>query len=100
MWSTCDCNCNKACKIGKYLDIKNCSFEKRLFGKLVLANEDEMLNTTETSTDDKKVTREKSNCLIHTISVVIICLLLIVISISCYYNYTKHWIRKEYALPY
>ena len=34
----------------------------------------------------KKLTREKKKCPIHTISLVIICLLLlVVISISCYY---------------
>ena len=37
-----------------------------------------MLNTTETSFDDKKVTCEKNNCLIHTISLVILCSLLLV----------------------
>ena len=34
--STYTCECNKACKIDKYLDTKNCSFKKHLFGKLVL----------------------------------------------------------------
>ena len=45
MWnsSTCDCGCNKACKIVEYLDIKNCSSKKGLFGKLVLECEDEIL---------------------------------------------------------
>ena len=30
MWnpSMCDCECNKACKIDEYLDIKNCSYKK------------------------------------------------------------------------
>ena len=30
MWnpSTCDCECNKACKIEKYLNVKNCSGKK------------------------------------------------------------------------
>ena len=32
-------------KLMKYLDIKNCSYEKRLFGKLVTAYEDQILNT-------------------------------------------------------
>ena len=70
MWnsSTCDCECNKASEIGEYLEIKNCLWEKRLIRKLVLEKEDEILNTTETSLDDKKVTCEKINCLIHTIS--------------------------------
>ena len=57
MWNhiTCDCECNKACKIDE-IDIKNCSCKKRLIGKLVLVCEDEILNITETSLDDKKVT--------------------------------------------
>ena len=60
MWnpSTCDCECSKACIIDEYLDIKNCSREKRLFGKLVLACEDGILNTTETSLDNEKVIYE------------------------------------------
>ena len=62
MWnsSKCDCQCNKACKIDEYLDIKNCSCGKGLIGKLVLKCEDEVLNTTETLPNDKKVTYEKS----------------------------------------
>ena len=42
------------------------------------------LNTTKTLIVDEKVICEKSNCLIYTISLVIIYLLLVVISISCY----------------
>ena len=34
--STCVCECNKACKIYKYLDIKNCCSEKHLIGRWVL----------------------------------------------------------------
>ena len=51
MWNprTCNCKCNEACKIDKYLHIKNYSYRKRLFGK-----EDEVLNTTEISLVDKK----------------------------------------------
>ena len=58
MWnlSTCDCKCNKVCKIDEYLDTKNRSCEKRLISKVLLACEDEMLNTTETSVDNKRVT--------------------------------------------
>ena len=35
--STCYCDCNMACEIAEYLDIKNFSCKRRLFGKLVLA---------------------------------------------------------------
>ena len=69
MWnpSTCDCEYNKACKIYEYLDIKNCSCKKRLISKLVLACDNKILNTTETSLDNKNITCEKNNCFIHTI---------------------------------
>ena len=61
MWnpSTCDCECNKACKIDEYLGIKNCSCEKNLIGKLLLECEDEILNSTRTLHNDKKVAYAK-----------------------------------------
>ena len=70
MWnpSNCDCECNKACKIDEYLDIKNCSSQKRLISKVVLECEIEILNTTKTSLYDNKVTSEKTIFLIYTIS--------------------------------
>ena len=52
--SSCDCKGNKARKTDEYLDTKNYSCKKRLIGKLVLEYEDEMVNTTKTSPDDKK----------------------------------------------
>ena len=37
MWnpSTCDRKCDKACKIGEYLDLKNCLCKNRHFVKVV-----------------------------------------------------------------
>ena len=85
MWnfSTCDCKCNQDCKFDEYLDIKNCSCEKRPFDKV--ACQDEILNTTEILLEDKIVIREKNNCFNHTILLVNVCLLFLVfVSISCY----------------
>ena len=76
----CDCEWNKACKINKCLDTKNYSCEKVLIGKLLLECEDEILNTSETLLNNKKVAYAKSNCLLRTISLVLICLLFL----SCY----------------
>ena len=58
MWnpSTCDCKCDKACKIGEYLDLKNCSCENRLFVKVVQTCEDEILSTAKTLIVQKKLT--------------------------------------------
>ena len=60
-----------------YLDIKNVSSKKHLFFKLVLKCEDEILNTSETLLNNEKVTFEKSIFFILTISLIIICLLLL-----------------------
>ena len=82
MWnpSLCDCEFNKACKVDKYLDDKSCSCEStRLIHKLVLACEDELLNTAETSLDVKTVTFEKNHYLIYMISLIVICFLLVVV---------------------
>ena len=53
------CECSKICKIDEILDIKNCSSNKCLIGKLVLECENKTLNRTETSIDDKKVITKK-----------------------------------------
>ena len=50
--------CNKACKTGEYFNTKNYSCEICLIGRLVLRCEDEIVNRTEISVDDKKVTRK------------------------------------------
>ena len=92
MWnlSTWGCKCKRGCKIDEYLDIKNCSYEKRLIGKLVLGCKDELLNTTETLLNDKKVASAKSNYLIYTSSLVILWLLLLFVICVSYFYYTKY----------
>lgn len=98
---TCDCECNEACITDEYLDIENCSCKKYWFGKLVLALEHEIINKMETSLDDKKVTREKNNCLTHMICIIITCLLLsIFIFVSCYFYYIKHQSKQKNLLTY
>ena len=94
MWNPnwCDSECNKVCKIDEYLDIKNCSCGKRLIGKLVLEWEDGIVNATECT---------KSNCLIHTILLKIICfLLLAAICVSCYFYDTKYRSKQKYLLSF
>ena len=81
------------------MDTKNCSCEKRLIGKLVLECEDERLNTTKTLYNDKKVASAKINYLIHTVSLVIICLLLLfAICVSCSFYYTKYRPKQKHLL--
>ena len=64
--------CIKAYKTDEYLDIKNCSHKKRLIVQLLLEWDNEILNTTKTSLDDKNESCERNNCLIHKISLVLL----------------------------
>ena len=99
MRNSCICDCDKACKIDEYLDIKNCSCEKYLIGKFVLGWEDEILNKNKTSPDNKNLTCKKNSRLIDTILLVIIYLLLLaVVSICSYYHYKRDSIKWEYVL--
>ena len=89
----CDCEYNNVCKINEYIDAKNCSSEKSIIDKLVLTCEDEILNATEISFDNKIAICE-NNCLIYTVLLVNICtFLLVLVSTGCYYYYTKY--RKK-----
>ena len=87
----------QACTIDEYLHIKNFSCKKCLVAKLILACEDEILNTIGNSLDSKKVTCEKNSHFIHTIFLIIICwVLLVAISISCYFYYSKYQPKQKY----
>ena len=46
--STCECECDKSCDVGEYLDYVNCKCRKRLIDQLALECENELLNTTDT----------------------------------------------------
>ena len=94
--STSECECDRSCDGGEYLDYGNCKCRKRLIGRLVLECEDGILNTTKGSFDDKKVTSKINNCFVHAISLVTDCILsLFSISISCCYFYARHWTKKN-----
>ena len=87
MWNfdTFDCECNKSFKIDEYLGAKNWSCEKLLICKLLLECQDEILHISGTLFNDRKVEYRKSNCLLYTILLVIICLLLLVVTCISYY---------------
>ena len=98
-----DCWYKNVCKIVEYIDAKNCSCEKIITDKSALTCEDEILNATEISFDNKIAICE-NNCLIHTVLLVNICtFLLVLVSTGCYYYYTKyrkkqkHYVIEKYS---
>ena len=77
------------------LSTKLVNIKKRLFGKLVLACEGEILDTTETLIFNLKVTYGENNCLAHTTSSFELCAsFLVMIFIICYYYYTINIVLK------
>ena len=87
------------CKIGKYLDIKNCTCKKRTINNLVLTCEYEIVNTTETTlinSLDQKAVYEKEHCFIS-YYFISNCMFIFVYG---HYYYTKHWLKTKHLLPY
>ena len=78
---------DKTWKLGESLDIKISTCKEPIIDDLVLTSEHEMLGTTDTlQIVEKKVIDKNDLCFIHTILLLIKCLLLLVIvSINCYF---------------
>ena len=61
----------------------------QLLSKLVLEFKDKLPNATENLLNDQKVVCAKSNCFVHSVSLVIIC-------VFCHFHYTKHRSKQKY----
>ena len=88
--SNCECECDKSCDIGEYLDYKNCTCKKGLADKLV----DEC---TETVDEDVEITdNNKNKC-----NSCIMCIVLfstfftINVRIGAYFSYYKYMNRNK-----
>ena len=45
--SICECECDKACNIGQYLDYKNCNYREELIDKLVVECSEDIISGNE-----------------------------------------------------
>ena len=62
--SNCECECDKACDVGEYLDYENCKCRKKLVDKLA----DECTETVEEVKLAKKENSYKcSSCTVYTV---------------------------------
>ena len=92
--SDCDCECDKSCDIGEYLDYKNCRHRKNIVDNLVeecikSIDENEMIYNGALN-DHKKVC---SSC---TIYIVLFAIFLIVsISISSVFIYFQWYLKRN-----
>ena len=87
--SNCECECDKSCDVGEYLDYANCKCRKRLIDKLVekcSENIDEVKMTKITLAEVEN--KCKSLCTVYVLLIAII--FIICIGIGTYFIYYKH----------
>ena len=84
--SNCECECNKSCNVGQYLDYENCKCRKRLVDKLV--------EECSENIDEPKLTRialfeHENECVCsYTVCIVLgVITLTICIGVGAYFNY-------------
>ena len=71
--SNCECECDKSCDIGEYLDYKNCNWRKKIVDKLVEEcseniDENEMLyNETLDIISSKDNNKTSGSCVVYLI---------------------------------
>ena len=93
IWNPSNCECDKLCDVGKYLDYRNCKCRKRLTEKLVEEcneniDENEMIDVT--LNDHKNVS---GSCTIYIYIVLSAVFFIISISIRSVFIYF-HWYLK------
>ena len=92
--SNCECECDKSCDVGEYLDYENCKCRKWLVDKLV---EECNENIDEAKLNEIALFEHKSECACYyTVFIVLsVIFLTIRIGISTYFVYYKYMNRNK-----
>ena len=93
--SNCECECDKACDVGEYLDYENCKCRKKLVDKLV----DECAETVE-EVKLAKITLTKNEnkykCNSCTLNIVLFSILFTInVGIGAYFVYFHWYLKKD-----
>ena len=97
--SNCECECDKSCSIGKYLDYSDCMCKIKLVDPLVEEctediNETKLVNITVEN-------ENKDICHSYVVyKVLFFIFFIIIIVIGIYFAYLKYVNRIKYDLPY
>ena len=95
--SNCECECDKSCDIGKYLDYSNCKCRKKLVEKLV----EECIKDIEETRLVEKISAENehkngcSSCIPYIVLFSIF--FTIIIGIAIYFRYFYWYLKKDDA---
>ena len=93
--SNCECECDKSCDIGEYLDYENCKCRKKLVDKLA---EECTENIEETRLVEKTTVKNenKHKCSSCTVYIALFSIILTInVGIGIYFVYYKHMNRNE-----
>ena len=96
VWN-CECECDKSCSIGEYLDYSNCKCKKKLADPLV---EECTENINETKSIKVTVENENSCHFYKVYRVLFVIFFMINIVIIIYFVYHVHINRVKYNVPY
>ena len=91
----CECECDKSCNFGEYLDYKNCKYRKKLVDKLVEKCTENVKEeeTTEITLCENKNKHKCSSCTLYIVLFSII--FTINVRIGTYFVYS-HWYLKNH----
>ena len=93
--SNCECECNKSCDAGEYLDYENCECRKKLADKLV---EECTENIEETQLVEKALAENenKHKCSSSTLYIVLFSIIFAInIGIGVYFAYSRWCLKKD-----
>ena len=88
--SNCECECDKSCDFGEYVDYESCKCRKRLVGKLV----DESTETIDEEVKMLDKNKDKFNSCMLYIVLFSICFI-INVGIGAYFVYYKYMNRNK-----
>ena len=94
--SNCECECDKSCDAGEYLDYENCRCRKKLTDKLVeecteTVKEVKLVTTTSTENENKN----KHKCSFCTLYIVLFLIIFLInIGIGTYFIYFDWYLKK------
>ena len=97
--SNCECECDKSCDIGEYLDYKNCKCRKRIIDKLVAEcskniYENETLDIISLNAFPLNVYKKlSSSCMVYMVLFVVF--LITSICICCVFIYFHWYLKKD-----
>ena len=89
--SNCECNCDKSCDIGEYLDYSNCKCRKQLFDKLI-EERTENIDKIEIASENEYTC---SSCTLYIVLFSIV--FTINVGIGIYFVYSHWYLKKDDA---